>query len=214
GDATREEVLKSAGIGKGRILVVVIADPAASRRIVSTARRMNPQITIIARTRFLSEMKGLLSLGANEVIPEEFETSIEIFSRVLVRYLIPRNEIDKLISEVRMNSYQMLRTRNKQSDAFVDLKQQLPDIEIGLFRVHPRAPATGKSLKELQLRNLYEVTLLAVRRKEATITNPEGETLILSEDILVLMGRQDALAGLCGLFHDPETLEPGVCDIR
>jgi CPA2 family monovalent cation:H+ antiporter-2 len=213
GDATREEVLKSAGIAKGRILVIVIADPAATRRIVSTARKMNPKIYIIARTRFVFEINGLIQVGADEVIPEEFETSIEIFSRVLAKYLIPRSEIDQLISEVRMDGYQILRTREKTREAFTDLKQQLPDIEIGTFRVHPDASAIGKSLKELQLRNLYGVTLLAVRRNGKTLTNPESETLILSGDILVIMGRPDALTGLCGLFHDPETLESETCQI-
>jgi CPA2 family monovalent cation:H+ antiporter-2 len=214
GDATREEVLKSAGLAKGRILVIVIADPAATRRIVGTARKMNPKITIIARTRFVSEMEGLIRAGADEVIPEEFETSVEIFSRVLTKYLIPRNEIDRIISEVRRGGYQMLRTGEMPTDAFADLKQQLPDIEIGTFRVHPKASAREKSLKELQLRNRYGVTLLAVRRDGRTFANPESETRILAGDILVFMGRPDEIAGLCGLFHDPKSGEAESCEIR
>lgn len=214
GDATREEVLKGAGIANGRILVIVIADPAATRRIVSTARKMNPKIYIIARTRFVFEMEALFQAGVNEVIPEEFETSIEIFSRVLTKYLIPRNEIDQLISKVRMDGYQMLRVREKSPDAFAELKQQLPDIEIGTFRVHPEASATGKSLKELQLRNRYGVTLLAVRRDGRTLTNPESGTRIQAEDILVFMGRPDHLTGLCGLFHDPGEGEAESCEIH
>lgn len=214
GDATREEILKSAGIADGRILVIVIADPAATRRIVSTARKMNPKIYIIARTRFVSEMEALFQAGADEVIPEEFETSIEIFSRVLARYLIPRNEIEQLISKIRMGGYQMLRVREKSPDAFAGLKQHLPDMEIGTFRVHPEASAIGKSLKELQLRNRYGVTLLAVRRNGRTLTNPESGTRILDGDILVFMGRPDHLAGLCGIFHDPEAGDAESCEIR
>jgi CPA2 family monovalent cation:H+ antiporter-2 len=215
GDSTREEVLKSAGLARSRILVIVIADPAATRRIVSTARKMNPKIYIIARTRFVSEMEGLHRVGADEVIPEEFETSIEIFSRVLAKYLIPRNEIEQLISGVRMDGYHMLRTGKKGPDAFTDLKQHLPGIEIGTFRVHSEGSATGKSLKELQLRSLYEVTLLAVQRNGQTISNPKSETRILAGDILVFMGRPDVLAGLCGLFHNQkEGGEPESCSFN
>ncbi len=46
-------------------------------------------------------MKPLYELGANEVIPEEFETSVEIFTRVLAKYLIPKAEIEGLVAEIR-----------------------------------------------------------------------------------------------------------------
>ena len=48
-------------------------------------------------------------LGADEVIPEEFETSIEIFSRVLHRYNFPRNVIMDMIDKIRSGSYTALR---------------------------------------------------------------------------------------------------------
>jgi len=159
-------------------------------------------------------MGGLLETGADEMIPEEFETSIEVFSRVLAKYLIPRNEIDQLISEVRMDGYKMLRAREKIPDAFSNLKRKLPDIDIGNFRVHPEASANGKSLRVLELRNQYGVTLLAVRRNGQTLTNPESQTRILSGDILVFMGRPNALTRLCGLFHNPEAGQSETCEIR
>jgi len=81
--------------------VIAISDAAATRRIVELSRRLNPSAYIIARTRYTNEVNPLYSLGANDVIPEEFETSIEIISRVLHRYFIPVNEIDKHISEIR-----------------------------------------------------------------------------------------------------------------
>ena len=133
------------------------------------------------------------------------------YDPILAKYLIPKTEIEQLISEVRMDGYQMLRSREKTPEAFHDLKQQLPDIEIGTFRVHSSASVTGKSLKELQLRNLHGVTLLAVRRDAEIITNPKSETRILPDDTLVLMGKPDDLAGLCLLFHDTETLKVEAC---
>ena len=63
-------------------IVIAISDASATRRIVEMARRLNPSVYIIARTRYTKEVNPLYSLGANDVIPEEFETSIEIISRV------------------------------------------------------------------------------------------------------------------------------------
>ena len=110
GDATREAVLQHAGIKYATVLVVAIPDAAATERITKLARDVNPKLHIIIRTRLLQEMERLYKLGANEVIPEEFETSVEIFARVLAKFNVPRDRINALISEVRSDGYQMLRT--------------------------------------------------------------------------------------------------------
>src|SRR4026208_1026737 len=86
GDATREEILHALAINRARMFVIAISDPSATRRMVRVAREMNPALHIIARTRYVVEIPELTRLGANVVIPEEFETSIEIFARVLAHY--------------------------------------------------------------------------------------------------------------------------------
>jgi len=111
GDATHEAVLGRAAIKDARVVVVAISDPAATRRIVELVRKLNPGVYVIVRTRFLPEVKTLHGLGADEVIPEEFETSVEIFARVLQKYLVPRDEIEKYIDEIRSEDYDMLGSR-------------------------------------------------------------------------------------------------------
>jgi CPA2 family monovalent cation:H+ antiporter-2 len=81
GDATHESVFQHADIKDARIVVIAISDPAATRRITAISRRLNPKVHIIVRTRYLQEVKPLYELGADDVIPEEFETSVEIFTR-------------------------------------------------------------------------------------------------------------------------------------
>jgi K+:H+ antiporter len=89
GDATQEEVLHHANIMTARVVVIAISDVGATRRITELSRWLNPDVFIIARTRYVLEMNPLHDLGANEVIPEEYETSVEIFARVLERYNVP-----------------------------------------------------------------------------------------------------------------------------
>src|SRR5437899_3480151 len=101
GDATREEILRGLGAERARMLVVAISDPAATRRMVRVARALNPRIHILARTRYGVDMPELTRLGADVVIPEEFETSIEIFARVLAHYGVPRGDIERLVEEIR-----------------------------------------------------------------------------------------------------------------
>ncbi|RLA92873.1 MAG: potassium transporter KefB, partial [Deltaproteobacteria bacterium] len=146
GDATQEAVLQHANIKAAKIVVVVINDPTATRRITEIIRRLNPKVHLIVRTRYLQEMKPLYELGADEVIPEEFETSVEIFTRVLTKYFIPRDEIERLVAEARSDGYEMFRSLYKEPSSFSDLKFQLPDVEISALRVAERSPWVGKGL--------------------------------------------------------------------
>lgn len=109
GDATRREMLQAAGIQRARVIVLAISDPLAARHIVVQARKLNDRIEIIVRTRYVRELEDLIRLGANDVIPEEFETSIQIASRVLQEFEVPSEEIGRLIDLVRMEGYQVLR---------------------------------------------------------------------------------------------------------
>ncbi len=109
GDITREDVLERAGASCARIIVFAISDFAATRAAIRIVRSLNPHIFILVRTRYAAEVDELLSFGADQVITEEFETSIEIFSRVLHQYRVPGNIIANQIRLVRFEGYKMLR---------------------------------------------------------------------------------------------------------
>jgi voltage-gated potassium channel Kch len=62
------EVLERLGIARARIMVFAISDPMATRRAVATARRANPGLFILVRTRYVADVDDLISLGADAVI--------------------------------------------------------------------------------------------------------------------------------------------------
>ncbi|MGW8272898.1 MAG: cation:proton antiporter, partial [Thermodesulfovibrionales bacterium] len=109
GDGSSVEMLHKMGIRSARVLVVAISDAASTRKTVHAARLENPNLYIIVRTRYLAEMDDLRKLGASEVIPEEFETSVEIFSRVLHHFAVPRNVINDYVDSIRQDNYRILR---------------------------------------------------------------------------------------------------------
>jgi CPA2 family monovalent cation:H+ antiporter-2 len=204
GDSTQEVVLQHANIKDARIVVTAINDPAATRRITEIIRRLNPKVHLIVRTRYFQEMKPLYELGANEVIPEEFETSVEIFTRVLAKYLIPRDEIEALVAEIRSDGYEMFRSLFKESSSFSDLNLQLPDVEISTLRVVERSPLVGKSLAEIELRKKYGVTVLAIRRNSQILSNPNVNMPFCTNDVLFILGPPDRVAEVAGLSQEPE----------
>ncbi|HYM36830.1 MAG TPA: cation:proton antiporter [Nitrospiraceae bacterium] len=109
GDATNPSVLHHVQIDDARVLVVAISDPFGARRAVQIARGLNANLHIIVRTRYLREMEDLHQLGADEVVPEEFETSIEIFSLVLQTYKMPQSVIVEKAEQIRKEGYALLR---------------------------------------------------------------------------------------------------------
>ncbi len=190
GDATQEVVLEKAGVEKARVMVIAISDPAATRRIITTARRMSPGIHIIVRTRFISNVNDLHNLGANEVIPEEYETSIEIFARVLNRYLVPVDEIESIINMVRSEDYGMFRSisRLEAQDDFY-----LQSINLWTIRVGETFLYRDAKISEVDFRNRYGISVIAIRRNDELISNPGADDIISMGDLLIVIGEPEQI---------------------
>jgi CPA2 family monovalent cation:H+ antiporter-2 len=203
GDGTSPEILHKLGIHAARLLVVVISDPASTRRIVQTARKLNPRLYIIARTRYTEEVEDLIVLGANEVIPEEFETSIEIFARVLHRYQIPRSLILDQIEKIRSGSYEILRRADLPIKGLTEKCEIISDFDIETYLIDEHTHASGRSLKDLRIHSEIDATVIAVRRRDEVISHPDPEFIFQSGDVVYLIGKRDKVCKALDLLDSP-----------
>lgn len=203
GDCTRAAVLESVGIDRARMFVVAISDAASSRQAVSLARSLRPDLHILVRTRFVAEIDELRRLGADEVIPEEFETSIEIFARVLCRFDVPRNLVLELVSRVRGDLYDMLRAPTAHRRSLLGRLDALEAVEVESLIIRERSPAVGRSLIELDLRAATGATVLAVQRGSDVHPNPEAEFRLATDDVVLVLGDERALDAALA-FLDPD----------
>jgi len=203
GDATFGAVLEHAGIKNARVLITGISDAAATRKIVQIAKELNPNVCIIAKVRDLQEMKHLNALGADEIIPEEYETSVEIFVRLLEKYLVPQESIDKLVNDVRANGYRMLRKLSVDTgiDSGFSIKDGLPGIDIQVVKVGRSSNFDGKTLADLQFRKKHGVTVLSVRRGSDLIYTPEGNFQLKAKDACILLGKPEDLFNVRQFFE-------------
>ncbi len=209
GDATQEAVLSYVNVKDARVAVIAIPDAAATRRITAVLRGLNTRVHIIARTRFVKEVSPLYDLGADEVIPEEFETSIEIFSRALSEYLIPRDEIERCIAELRADGYKMFRGLSGEATNMYRLEKELPDFKVVTLSVNEGSAVAGKSLTEIEMRKLYHVTILAIRREGKTVFNPGGDDVLFPGDAIVVTGRIGNIFDIIPLLRMRQEQEPG-----
>lgn len=197
GDASFPLVLEHLGAATARALAILTSDPAGSRAIIANARAMNPSLHIIVRTRFLGNLNSYKEVGANEVIPEEFETSLEVFARVLNHYLVPRQTIDQYVSAIRRENYGMQR-RLGMGGSIMD---SLPDLQLVAYAVEEGSPLAGKTIAEAALRKEHGVTAAGVRRGDVINNNPDAQTQLLAGDVVYLLATQEALAKAAHLFH-------------
>jgi CPA2 family monovalent cation:H+ antiporter-2 len=202
GDATRPAILAAHAVERASMLVVGIADQAAARRIVRVARGMNPALHILVRTRAVSEIDELRALGADEVIPEEFETSVTIFSRVLQHYHVPRNVIRTQRNLIRDEGYGLL--RGPASGREIDSERVAEILEAALtetFLVTAESSVVGQTLRGLDLRRRSGgASVIAVVRSGKAETNPSPDLRLEANDNLVLVGSHAALESATALL--------------
>jgi CPA2 family monovalent cation:H+ antiporter-2 len=158
----------------------------------------------VVRTRYVAEIDELKQLGADDVIPEEFETSIEIFSRVLHHYDVPRNVWLDLSTQVRDGMYEMLRApAAPQAPRSDEALHSLEGIPTETLCVRAGSEAAGETLRALDLRARTGASVIALRRGDALSANPSPDTVLEAGDIVVVIGERAELDAALLLF-DPE----------
>jgi len=128
------------------------------------------------------------------VIPEEFETSIEIFTRVLNRYLVPEDEIQSFTDSFRAENYEMLRPMTSRK-VQLNTTLNVPELRITCLRVTKDVPElTGKTLLESKVRQLFDINVMAIQRNHELISHMTADTLIERDDLLYLIGKPSSIS--------------------
>lgn len=195
GDATDPMIIEHVKIQDARVVVVAISSPEATKKIVSNIRDYSKTAYVIVRTRNLEEIDNNIRIGADEVIPEEFETSIQIFTKVLKKYLVPSDEIDAFVTQIRSHNYELLRTATGEKTEHFAHELHVPDVEIITLTVKQgNNRIVGKSIGESQLRKEFNVNILAIKRGGKFITRLTPDVNIEQDDILYLFGNPDCVS--------------------
>lgn len=222
GDVTQPFILKQAGVLRARVLVLALSDPAATRAATRVARSQAPDLFIIVRTRYVGEIDELFRLGANQVVPEEFETSIEIFTATLRHLHVPMNVIDAQIRLLREERYSLLRGMKLPSSVIEQLETILQQGTADTFVVLQHSPAVGRPLWELGLLDLHSdpaaarrgaagARLIAMVRAGSVIPAPAPDLQVRVGDMLVLVGTHAQMDRTFDRLH-PRTAPAGDAD--
>ncbi len=201
GDGTRTDVLERVGIARARVVVFAISAPAAERRGVAVARKLNPNARIVVRTRYVTSIPELEQAGADQVVPEEFETSVTIFARVLRIYGVPSNVIQREIDAVRSEHYGVLRGVSFGDLRLDSLKHLGIHDALDTVEVEEGSPAVGQNPWSLELLRETGATVIAVVRDGKALYHPDPEFRFRPGDTVVLIGSREALENVSLLFR-------------
>jgi monovalent cation:H+ antiporter-2, CPA2 family len=199
-DAADPEALTLAGIERAAAVIIAISDPDGTRRIVSFCRKLNKSVHIIVRTRYVAEVERLRKLGADEIIPEEFETSLEIVERALRVLCVPQNIIANQLRVLRDEGYAMLRdpgaraSTRRLSALFASGTSQT-------YLVMPDSWVEHKRINELQLQQDSVAVAALLRDGKALSPLPLDEPLQTGDTMLLVGAHEDLTRAIARLEH-------------
>jgi len=193
GDVSRPEGLHACGVDRASVVVLAISDPGATRFAVAQVRGANPRAYVIARTRQVAEVAELMRLGADEVIPEEFETSIAIVMRVLRRFHVPGNVIRFQEQALRREGYSFLRGSDVAGALMHSIERMMAGAITDTYFIEPDSPSVGRTLADLDLRGRTRALIIAVVRDGSHELSPGADFTFRPRDVLVLVGDHQAL---------------------
>jgi CPA2 family monovalent cation:H+ antiporter-2 len=200
GDATRPQVLEHLRVGEARLVAVAISDPLATRRIVTRIRAMAPDTPILARTRYVREVDQLSIAGANVVVAEEFEGSIELVARALENFDVPMGAIARFTEALREEGYGAIRAP---AALPIDpwLIELLDHTDTEWIEV-PVNVTGGPTLGELDLRARTGGNVLLVERGANSYPNPPPSFALEANDRLLVLGGADNLLRVRHLLEE------------
>jgi voltage-gated potassium channel len=169
-DATLDETLEEAGVERARGLAACLAEDAANLYIVLTARTLNPGLHIVSRAVEESAVPKLIRAGANRVIAPTI-----------------------------IGSHRMAQALLKPAVAdFMDsVATEGLDLAFEQFEVTEGSPLANLKLKETNIRSELDIVVVAIRRPRGEMVfNPSGDTQIRPGDLLIGIGRADAVTEL------------------
>ena len=178
GDATRDDVLRAAGIDRAHSLIAALEGDAANLFVTLSGRDLRPDLFIVARARAEESVGKLEHAGADRVVnPQELGAG-------------------------RMASF----VASPHVAEFLDVVMHERSLEFRMreFNIPPDSPIAGKTLRNARLREQSGALVLALRTPDGTfMTNPTGNTLLRENHVIIAIGTAEDFGRLSEAVASP-----------
>jgi CPA2 family monovalent cation:H+ antiporter-2 len=101
GDATRAEILRSAGLDAAAYLIVTVPHAEISLRIIQAAREVAPVVRIITRAEYINQSEAFIQAGAAIIRYDEAESAAALAEALLQDIDVPPDQIESRVAQIR-----------------------------------------------------------------------------------------------------------------
>ena len=201
GDAAAEPVLAAAGVGKARLVIVTVPDPAGVRLVVERVRGINKEVHVVVRSASVEQLEELAKLGVYEAVQPEFEAGLELGRQALSHLGVDAGEIQRLSDRVRRELYAPIVDRSFDEDLLLQLRRTSQMIDTDWTRVPEGSPMAGKTIGALGIRSKTGASVVALIRGDKVLPNPGPEVAFASGDVVGTVGSPDQRAAFRKLLQ-------------
>ncbi|WP_319379833.1 monovalent cation:proton antiporter-2 (CPA2) family protein [Thiomicrorhabdus sp.] len=192
GDSSKQTILHASAIDKAKIVMITFSDYHGALKVLKTIRHLNAEIPVLVRSLDDKHVNELIAAGANEVIPDTFESSIMLSSHLLLLIGKSPRQVLKQTREIRRDRYRLLESFYPGEDDNSLEEHQLMKGVIHSVPLGEDAYAIGKRLGDIALEN-FEVQVDAIKRGHVRGENPSPETRLRQDDHIILSGLPEAI---------------------
>lgn len=196
GDAANSDILTHAHLDRARALVITLPDETATEVIVAMARRLAPQLPIIARAATQAGVEHLYELGASDVIHPELEGGLEVVRHTLLALGFPASQVQPYTDAVRRDHYDLNISTLQEHQVLEQLRNTVRNMEIVWRRLDATSPIVGQTLAEANLRARTGASVIAIIRNQQVLPNPKSSTRFEAGDLVGLLGDSAQIAAL------------------
>jgi voltage-gated potassium channel len=176
GEATNEDFLIEAGIGRAMTLVSALGSDVDNLYVTLSARGLNPGLFIVARSGNIGSGKKLLRAGADKVV-----SPYRIGARRMARMILHPTTTDFL---------ELLRN------------EKMKDFQLEEVTVGSSSDLVGDSLENLGIRQNFELNIVAIKKADGNILfNPSSKDILEAGDTLIAIGADNNIAKLERLLN-------------
>jgi len=171
GDATHDSTLRDAGIEHATALIAALEGDAENLFVTLSSRAINPDLFIVARARQEESVNKLSRAGADRVVNPQ-----ELGAARMASFVVQPNVAE-----------------------FVDvvMHERSMDFRMQEVEIHEDSPLAGISLRDANLRQRAGVLVLALRLDDGAFnTNPDPDTIIHANHVIIAVGTDEALQHL------------------
>ena len=193
GDATSPLLLQHLKVDEARAAIVGVPNHEETLKIIERLKAENPNIYVIARCPRINNMNETVAAGSDKAVAVELESAMEMLSLMMTHFIVSEDDMQKNLEEIRQGFYKSSRAPLSKLIQLSDADSLFKDIKTQVVKVLPRSELIGAKLFDTRMRAQHKVSLLAYKRDDDVVPNPEPDYVFKEGDFLFLFGMLDDL---------------------